>query len=385
MPSSGPAADLGHQLVTSFVRPEIGKVEQIIRIQYSYDLHVFKIQSLGNHLSPNENIRIPTVKSLQEELSEKDKTLKKLRGRESDLLKEKTQLQQAKDDLELENQRKLDGERKKIREEVAKDEAERSRFKFDEIKKQLTDAQKVNDDLTRKLNQSSQQLQGEVLELELEGKLRSAFPHDRIEPVRKGALGADILQRVHTPTGQACGTIIWEAKRAKIWSDKWLQKLKDDQREAGAEIAILVTTVFPRDCTEPFVLHDDVWITSDIAVIAIAEIFRIRLIEISKLRIANTGRDEKVELLYNYLCSPQFAQRIRSVVDTFTSMKRTLDQEKNAMARLWKQREAQIERVASNMTGMCGELQAISHGSFHQLEEIEQLSLPPGDDENVNE
>lgn len=327
----------------------------------------------------------PERKALQDELREKDGALKTLRGRELQLLKEKAKLQQAKENLELENQRTLDHERQKIQDEVGKREAEKSRLKFAELEKKLTDAQRLNEDLTRKLDQSSQQLQGEVLELELEGKLRSAFPYDRIEPVRKGALGADILHRVYTPTGQACGTIIWEAKRAKTWSDKWLQKLKDDQREAGAEIAILVTTVFPRDCSEPFMLHGDVWITSDIAVLAIAELFRVRLIETSKLRVANTGRDEKVELLYNYLCSPQFAQRIRSVVETFVSMKRTLDQEKTAMARLWKQRETQIERVVSNMTGMCGELQAISHGSLHQLEEIEQLTLPAGDDDTGNE
>ena len=327
----------------------------------------------------------PEKKALQDELGEKDMALKTLRGRELELLKEKAKLQQAKENLELENQRKLGEERQKIQDEVAKREAEKSRLKFAELEKKLTDAQRLNDDLTRKLDQSSQQLQGEVLELELEGKLRSAFPYDRIEPVRKGALGADILHRVHTPTGQACGTIIWEAKRAKIWSDKWLQKLKDDQREAGAEIAILVTTVFPKECSEPFMLHGDVWITSDIAVLAIAEAFRVRLIEISKLRVANTGRNEKAELLYNYLCSPQFAQRIRSVVETFAFMKRTLDQEKTAMARLWKQREAQINGVESNMAGMCGELQAISHGSLHQLEEIEQLALPTGDDDTANE
>lgn len=321
-------------------------------------------------------------KAIQDELDQKERALKEFRERELELLKEKKKLQQAKENLELENQRTLDQERQKIQDEVAKREAEKSRLKFAELEKKLGDAQRINEDLTRKLDQGSQQLQGEVLELELEATLRSAFPYDTIEPVKKGVHGADILQRVCTPGGQVCGTVIWEAKRAENWSDKWLQKLKDDQMQAGAEIAIIVTTTFPKACKEPFMMHGDVWIARDTAVRPVAETLRAMLIETSKLKLASTGKNEKMELLYNYLCSPQFAQRIRAVVETFVSMKHNLDQERNAMARLWKQREIQIDRVAANITGMCGELQAISHGSLHQLEAIEQLSLPSGESDN---
>lgn len=320
-------------------------------------------------------------KTLLEDLGQKDKAIKDFREREQELRKEKQKLQTAKDNLELEVARKIDKERKKLQEEISRKESEKTKYKFAELEKKLEDASRLNDDLTRKLEQGSQQLQGEVLELELEEVLKTSFPYDRIEPVRKGARGADVLQRVHTPTGQACGTIIWEAKRAEAWSEKWVQKLKDNQMEAGAEIAVIVTTSMPKDSKEPFLMLGDIWVVSDVAVRPVAETLRAMLLESSKLRLANTGKNEKMELLYNYLSSPQFAQRIRSVVETFVAMKKTLDQEKTAMARLWKQRDSQIERVASNMTGMCGELQAISHGSLHQLDAIEQLSLPSGEEE----
>lgn len=317
---------------------------------------------------------------LLEDLSQKEKALKEFREREQELRKEKQKLQSDKDNFELDVSRRIDEERKKLQEEISKKEAEKLKYKFAELEKKLEDASRLNEDLTRKLEQGSQQLQGEVLELELETVLRTSFPYDRIEPVRKGARGADVIQRVHSPTGQACGTIIWEAKRAETWSEKWVQKLKDNQLEAGAEIAVIVSTSMPKDSKEPFLMKDDIWVVSDLAVRPVAETLRAMLLESAKLRLANTGKGEKMELLYNYLNSPQFAQRIRAVVETFGAMKKSLDQERNAMARLWKQRDVQIERVASNMTGMCGELQAISHGSLHQLDSIEQFSLPSGDD-----
>lgn len=319
-------------------------------------------------------------RAIKDELTQKEKALKEFKERELELLKEKKKLQEAKENFELNSQRKLDEERKKIQEDIAKKEAEKSKLREAELKKQIEDFKQINDELQRKLEQGSQQLQGEVLELHLEELLRTAFPYDHIEPVRKGARGADILQRVHMPNGQPCGTIIWEAKRAETWSDKWIQKLKDDQMEAEADLAVLVTTTFPKNINEPFKILGDVWVTNELVVRPVAETLRSMLIEHSKLKLANTGKTEKMELLYNYLSSPQFAQRIRIVVDAFVSMKKTLDQEKNAMNKLWKQRESQIERVASNITAMCGELQAISHDSLHQLDEIEQLSLPDGED-----
>lgn len=315
-------------------------------------------------------------KAMKRELQQKDTAIKEFREKELALRQEKKKLEQDKQNLELEVQRRIDQERRAIQEQTSKTEAEKFRLKEAEYKKKLEDAQRVNEELTRKLEQGSQQLQGEVLELELEDILRSSFPHDKIDPVRKGQRGADVLQTVFTPTGQRCGTIIWEAKRAENWSDKWVQKLKDDQLEAKAEIAVIVTTDMPDGVDESFALLGDIWVAREHVVKPIAQTLRQMLIEMNNLKLVNTGKNEKIEALYNYLCSAQFTQRVRAVVETFVSMKRDLDQEKNAVQRLWKKREAQIERVATNMTGMVGELQAIAHESLPQLESIELLSLP---------
>jgi len=185
-------------------------------------------------------------KSLKEELAGKDAALKQFREQEIDLRKQKQLLEDAKANLQLELQRTLDEERNKIQIQISKKESERFSLIEAEYKKKIEDAQKANEDLRRKLEQGSQQLQGEVLELEIENILIDAFRYDRIEEVKKGIRGADILQMVCTSNGQECGRIIWEAKRAENWSESWLSKLKDDQLAADARIAVLVTTALPK-------------------------------------------------------------------------------------------------------------------------------------------
>ncbi len=318
-------------------------------------------------------------KMLQQELAEKNGKLQQLRELEISLRQEKNKLEESRRELELDLQRKLDEEKRKIEEQIRNTEAERFRLKEAEYQKKIEDAQKANEDLRRKLEQGSQQLQGEVLELELEGLLRNAFPLDMIEPVRKGANGADVVQTVITRTGQSCGKIIWEAKRAENWSNAWIQKLKDDQQAAVAEIAVLVTTTMPKQTTEPFCMIDDIWVVDTLVVRPVAETLRVMLIEAQKHKVIGLNKNEKIEALYHYLCSPQFAQKIRAVVNAFTTMRRDLDSERAAMARIWKKREQQIERVTLNMMGMCGELQAIAQESLPQLEDI--ATLPPPEDD----
>lgn len=314
--------------------------------------------------------------ALAEELAVRGAAISEFRANELALRKEKQSLQQEKENLELQVQRRIDEERKLIQEQASKTEANKFHFKEAEYRKKLEDAQRNVEELTRKLERGSQQLQGEVFELEIEHILRTSFPHDVINPVRKGQRGADLLQVVHTPAGQRCGTIIWEAKRAENWSDKWIQKLKDDQLAAKAELAVIVSTCMPDGNDAPFLVQSGIWIAQEKSIKPIAQTLRMMLIEAGNLKLANTGKGEKVEALYDYLCSPQFAQRVRAVIDTFSSMKRDLDREKASMTTLWKKREVQIERVTTSMGGMVGELQGIANESFVQLESIEQLNLP---------
>jgi len=312
-------------------------------------------------------------KLLADELAAKDLKIKEFRDQELDLRKQKKVIEEQQANLQLELQRKIDEERGRITDQITRRESERHALVEAEYRKKIEDAQSANEDLRRKLEQGSQQLQGEVLELELEHTLNGAFIHDLIEEVKKGQRGADVLQTVRTPTGQSCGKIIWEAKRAENWSDKWLQKLKDDQQVAGADIAVLVTTVFPKGVSEVFARIGDVWVVSPQVMRPVAETLRVTLIEMHNLRLVNTGRNEKMEQLYNYLASTQFAQKVRTMLEGFESMRSDLESEKRAMQKIWIKRQAQIERVTGSMVNVVGELQAIAHEQLPQLDSMIQL------------
>ena len=311
--------------------------------------------------------------TLAEEIAEKNKQLSAFREQELALRKQKQQLEEQQANMKLELERKIDEERARLTAQISSREAERFAMIEAEYKKKIDDAQKANDDLRRKLDQGSQQLQGEVLELELEHMLESAFFHDLIEEVKKGQRGADVVQTVRTPAGQVCGKIIWEAKRAENWSDKWLQKLKDDQQAACADIAVIVTTAMPKGVEESFCRIGDVWVVSPQVMRPLAETLRVILLESQRLKLVNTGRTEKIEQLYNYLSSAQFAQKVRSMLDSFESMRADLEAEKRAMQRIWAKRQTQIERVTLSMANVVGELQAIAHDQLPQLDGVLEL------------
>ncbi|PKO43547.1 MAG: DUF2130 domain-containing protein [Betaproteobacteria bacterium HGW-Betaproteobacteria-22] len=294
---------------------------------------------------------------------------------ELELRRQKTALEEQQRNIEVELQRKLEEERVKMTEQISAAEANRFSFIEAEYKKKIEDAQKANEDLRRKLDQGSQQLQGEVLELELEHVLTTSFLHDQIDEVKKGQRGADVLHTVRTVHGVECGKIIWEAKRADNWSEKWLQKLKDDQQEAKADIAVLVTTVMPKGVDEIIVRIGDVWVISPHAIKPVAEMLRNALVEANKLKVVNTGRNEKMELLYNYLSSAQFSQKVRTMLDAFVSMRSDLEAEKRAMQKIWAKRQTQIERVTMSMTSVVGELQGIAHVELPQLDSVETVMV----------
>ena len=311
--------------------------------------------------------------ALTEELAAKNKQLDTFREQELALRRQKQELEEKQANFQVEFERKIDEERTRLATQIGSREAERFSLIEAEYKKKIDDAQKANEDLRRKLDQGSQQLQGEVLELELEHMLQSVFFHDQIDEVKKGQRGADVIQTVRTASGQVCGKIIWEAKRAENWSEKWLQKLKDDQQEANADIAVLVTTAMPKGSTESFCRIGDVWVVNPQVMRPVGETLRVILLESQRLKLVNTGRNEKMEQLYNYLASPQFAQRIRAMLESFETMRADLDAEKRAMQRIWAKRQSQIDRLTGSMTSVVGELQAIAQDQLTQLGDVLEL------------
>ncbi|MBT4513111.1 MAG: DUF2130 domain-containing protein [Chloroflexi bacterium] len=319
-----------------------------------------------------ENVRVE-LEDLKAQVTEKERKIAESQQTELDLRKQQRELEDRQKALELEVARKIDIEREKIKQETLQQFSEDHRLKDAEREKTIKDLQQALQDAQRKAEQGSMQMQGEVLELDLENILRTAFPFDDIKEVPKGIRGADVIQTVYDSTRKPCGIILWEAKRTKNWSDAWIQKLKDDQREIGADIAVIITEAMPKD-VDNLDLVNGVWVTRYNLAIGLATALRQQTKEVTFARQGAVGKGEKMEVLYEYLSGPEFRQRIEAIVETFTIMNAQLDREKRAMTKIWKEREKQIERITLNTASMYGAMRGIIGAS---LPEVELLELGP--------
>lgn len=266
-------------------------------------------------------------------------------------------------------------------EKASKEFEEKYQLKDAEKDKQLNDMKIQIDELKRKAEQGSQQTQGEVLELELENILKASFPHDHIEPVPKGIKGADVLHKVHSPSGQFCGTIVWESKRTKAWSDGWVTKLKADQRSVKGEIAVILTTALPKD-VKSFAHINGVWITDYTSMVGLATAIRMGLIEIANTKQVAVGKKEKMEIVYNYLSGSDFKQKVEAIVEAFKDMKEGLEKEKKAFTKIWAKREKQLDLVINNTAGMYGDIHGIIGTSLPEIKLLE-IESEDEDDEIV--
>lgn len=319
------------------------------------------------------------LSELQGVLKSRDEKLAEAQKAQAELLKKQRELDDARRELELTVEKRVQDGLGEVR-TVAKREAEDGlRLKMMEKEQTISSMQEKIEDLLKKAEQGSQQLQGEVQELELEGLLRAKFPFDSIEPVAKGEFGGDVLQRVLSQTGQQSGSILWESKRTKNWSDGWLTKLREDQRTAKAELSVLVSQVLPKGI-ESFDVIDGVWVTSPRAALPVATILRHSLLQVSMARQVGEGQLTKTEMVYQYLTGPRFRHRVEAIVEAFSSMKEDLDRERKVIIRQWAKRDEQIERVMEATVGMYGDLQGIAGKS---LQEIEGLGLLALDSEEV--
>jgi hypothetical protein len=310
------------------------------------------------------------VSELKTILEAREKSIEEFRTQEIELRKRQRELEDSKKDLELEVARKLDEEREKIREQVAKKAVEEHRLKDLEKDKVINDLRASLEDMKRKAEQGSMETQGEVLEQDFEAQLKAFFPHDNIQPVPKGIRGADLVHSVRTPFSVECGILLWETKNTKAWNSQWIPKLKDDMIEVRASIAILVSVVLPEGMGR-FGQADGVWVSDPLSAIPLAAALREQLIAVNRERAASTGKNEKMEALYQYLAGVEFKQKIEGVVEAFTSMQDQLNKERRSMERHWKQREKQIERVMKNTVGLYGDMQGIIGGQIPAISALE--------------
>ena len=318
-----------------------------------------------------EKKSIQDLAALKEELDAQTKDLERARQTELTLRKRERDLERKQQDLELTVARQLDQERTRVVVETEARLAEQQRLKDVEKERQLADMRRQIEDLKRKADQGSQQLQGEAGEYELESILRATFPYDEIAPVPQGIRGADLHQIVVDARGSRCGAILWECKNAKHWSEGWIAKLKDDQRTLRADVAILVSASLPKGCTH-FSIVDGAVVTNFTCAAAVASLVRAQLRQIAQTRSAAVNKDQKLELLYRYLSGVEFRQRVEAIVEAFERMRDDLDQERRAAERQWAKRVKQIEAVTFNIAGMYGDLQ----GLVPALPSIARLGLP---------
>jgi hypothetical protein len=303
---------------------------------------------------------------LQQSNEEQQEKLKAARQRELEFLQKEKMLNDKEAELELSLQRQLQEERTRIAEEIRRQEEQKNQsretdfqFRLKELEKQLEDQKKLAEEMKRRADQGSMQLQGEVQELALEKLLQAAFPFDLVDPIGKGVRGADCMLSIRNPSGQECGKIIYESKRTKNFETDWVDKLKNDMRQQGAQVAILVTRVMPRDMS-CFGEKNGVWICNFSEVKALTEVLRDGLIRIFQASRNQQNKGDKMQLLYDYLTSSEFSEQWKAIREGFSSMKMSIQRERDMMEKLWKTREKQLEKVLLNAAHIKGSMEGIS-------------------------
>ena len=328
------------------------------------------LQAARKESEKTDEVHARQIRELKDSLAEQADALKQAREDELALRKDRQKLEADREALELKTQRKLDAEREQLREQIAKQEAERAAQRQGELEKKLRDALKANEHLHRKLEQGSQQTQGELLEIEIESTLRSTFPVDRFAKVPKGVRGADLVHHVSNQLGHPSGTIVYETKQTKFWDKDWIPKLKDDLAKVKGDVGVIISAALPDEITT-FSQVNGIWVCAVKYAVPLVHTLRWSLIELSRAKAASEGMEDNKSLLYKYFTGPEFRNRLETIVTTFDGMRTTLEAEKKALTKHWAAREKQIEKVILHLTGMQGDVQGIAGTSpFNELDAL---------------
>ena len=307
---------------------------------------------------------------LRRVLAERDKKLAEARRVEVEIRRKERQLEEARLEMECTVESRINESLTEIRAKALKEAEGRLNLRIIEKEETIAGMKRQIEDLKRKAEQGSEQIQGEAQEIELERLLRAKFPSEIIKRTPKGTSGGDILQSVLGPQGQSWGTILLESKRTKRWSESWLSKLRNDQRAANAHAAILVSQVLPKGL-EAFDLINGVWVAEFRCAIAVVTAVRQALTEVWAARKAEECEQTKAEMVYRYLTGQRFRQRVGAIVEWFTEMQNDLNRERSVMMRLWSKREEQIMGIAEASSGMYGDLQGIAGCTLPEIEGLE--------------
>lgn len=321
------------------------------------------------------------MKILQQSVADNEEKLKEARHKELQFMQKEQQLKRKEEEFELNVQKKLVEERERLAIEIRKIEDQKKeqlendyKLKLAEKEKQLEDQIKLAEAMKRKAEQGSMQLQGEVQELLLENILHNTFPHDKIVPVGKGIRGADCIQTVCNPFGNECGKIIYESKRTTSFAIEWIDKLKADMRSQGADIAVIVTQTLPKDM-ERFGEKDGVYICTFTEVRSLASVLRTSILKVFQLTKSQENKGDKMHMLYDYLTGNEFSEQWKAIREGFLSMKLSIQKERDAMEKLWKAREKQLEKVLLNAAHIKGSVEGIAGSDAVNLNLLEDETV----------
>ena len=331
---------------------------------------------------------------VSDQLADKDRTLRELMERmaavtarldasqrnESELRRKELAAEDRLRDMELAKGREIAAGAELARQRAIESEAQRHQLAMSDKDRIIREMSAKLEDAARKAQLGSQQAQGETLEVLLEAQLRSKFPFDVVEPIAKGVSGADVLQIVRDEGGRECGRILWESKRTQHWSAGWLPKLKTDQRNAKADLAVLISQAMPPE-VQHFNEVDGVWVSSLSCTVPVATALRASLLQLGQHRRANEGAQSKAELMYEYLNGPQFRGMMQALAAQWDDMQKELADEKKSTQKRWAKREKQIDLLLTSTSGIYGHIQAIAGRDFKTIEafeEAETLQLEPG-------
>lgn len=354
--------------------------KELLKKQAEADLELEKkklAQVAANELRKNNDNQEALIKSLRDDAEVARSDAKKLREEQSEMLKLLREERQAKANAELNAQKKLLASEDKIREEASKSADEKYRLKSLEQEKKITDMQKSLDEAQRKGSQGSQQNQGEVLEQDLENRLREEFPLDDISEVKKGQRGADIIQTIKNQNLASCGILLWETKNGK-WQPAWVPKFKQDIREVNANIGIIVSQEIPSEYGDMKHLVSNVWVVKPILAPVLAIALRNTIIQVDVANRNSEGKDAKMEVLYQFLVGPEFQHRIEAIVENYSMLQEEMEKEKRSTQLRWTHQDKAIRAVIDNTIGMYGDLQGITNRA---LPTIKILELEAGTEE----
>lgn len=351
-----------------------------------------KCEQCGNQIELSEalkkdieaSVEVELKKAIKEEAEvEKKKALeileadkKEMREEIKALIGQVRELTKAKDNAELEAERKLLEKEKLIKEEAEKSAIEKQKYDLAAKDKTIADLQKLLEEAQRKSSQGSQQLQGEILELDFERSLAEAFRDDEISPVAKGVKGGDIRQTVRSPRGTVCGVMLWEIKRTKSWTDGWIAKLKEDLRNEKANIPIIITEAMPKEIREEIGLLNGVWICKPKMAIILGTLLRKSLLDAGYQKAIADGKGTKAEALYNFVTSHEFIQQVESMVETYQEITSQVVKERAAFEKLWASREKQAQKLLLNTANIVGSMQGHLGNAMPKVKGLELVESP---------